>query len=184
MDHYFKSWSGLNKQLSAFLCDSLRERITYFLTFYHEVHNSYGRAAIRLDGQELVCFSWIEMYRQEYDVSEQYAKTGHYQPQPPELKEKWDQNCTYCNYDFLNAALIFLNQPVADSLLSEDYIQRILAVMDRRIGKRSLQKLFEAGEWKTYPGWVRQFFELRFHCEGIGINGSNQETAGRKETNT
>ena len=33
MDYHFKSWSGLNKQLSVLLCDSLRERITYFLHF-------------------------------------------------------------------------------------------------------------------------------------------------------
>lgn len=176
MDYHFKSWSGLNKQLSGFLCDSLRDRITYFLTFYHKVHDSYGRAAIRLDGRELVCFSWIEMYQQEYDISMRYEQTGHYDPQPPELKEKWDQNGTYCDYDFLDAALTFLNQPVTDSLASEDYIQRILAVMDRRVGKRSLQKLYAAGNWKHDPAWVKQFFVLRFHCEGIGAVDSDLES--------
>ena len=68
MNHY-KSWSGLNKQLAECLCDSLRNRVTYFLTRYHEVHNSYGRAAIRLDGKELAVFSWIDMYKQD---SEKY----------------------------------------------------------------------------------------------------------------
>ncbi len=176
MDYHFKSWSGLNKQLSAFLCDSLRERITYFFTFYHEAHSAYGRAAIRLDGRELVCFSWIEMFRQEYDVSKRIEQTGHYEPQSPELKEKWDHNCTYCNYDFLNAALIFLNQPVTDSLMSEDYIQRIFAVMDRRVGKRTLLKIRAAGEYRDYPAWVRQFYELRFRAEHLAA-----ETSGRKE---
>ena len=67
MKHY-KSWAGLNKQLSQLLCAELKGRISYFLTRYHDVHNAYGRAAIRLDGRELVCFSWIEMYQQEADV--------------------------------------------------------------------------------------------------------------------
>ena len=168
MDYRFKSWSGLNKQLAAFLCDSLRERITYFFTFYHKAHSSYGRAAIRLDGRELVCFSWIEMFRQEYDETKLYEQTGHYVPEPPELKEKWDQHCTYCNYDFLNAALTFLNQPVTDSLMSEDYIQRIFAVLDRRVGKRTLLKIRASGEYREYPAWVRQFYELRFRAERIG----------------
>ena len=52
MENY-KSWSGLNKQLSEPPCDELKNRITYFLTRYHSVHDSYGRAASRLDGTEL-----------------------------------------------------------------------------------------------------------------------------------
>ena len=43
--------------------------VTYFLTRYHKVHDSYGRAAILLDGKELVSFSWIEQYRQEQQVA-------------------------------------------------------------------------------------------------------------------
>lgn len=71
MTHY-KSWSGLKKQLSETLCDTLINRVIYFLTRYHDVHNSYGRAAILLDGKEMVCFSWIEMYYQERDITPLY----------------------------------------------------------------------------------------------------------------
>ena len=59
MDHY-KSWSGLNNWLNECLCEELKGRITYSLTRYHKVHDSYGWAAILLDGKELVRFSWIE----------------------------------------------------------------------------------------------------------------------------
>lgn len=67
--NHCKSWSGLKKRLTEQLCEPLKNRITYFLTRYHKVHNSYGRASIRLDGKELVNFSWVEMYRQEYDTN-------------------------------------------------------------------------------------------------------------------
>lgn len=50
----YSSWSALNCQLSSFLCDGLRGRVSYFLTRYHKVHNSYGRAAVRLDGWERI----------------------------------------------------------------------------------------------------------------------------------
>ena len=170
MDRY-KSWSGLQKQLDSFLCPALRGRITYFLTYYHAVHNSYGRAAIRLDGNEMVCFSWIDMYRQENDVSEAHANDEHLcwgdLYHHPALKEKWDQNGTYCDMDFLNAALTFLRMPVADAMDSDDYLIRILAVMDRRVGKRTLRRIFEEDAFREYPQWVRQFFELRFSEEGI-----------------
>ena len=148
MDHY-KSWAGLNKWLNESLCDDMKGRITYFLTRYHKVHDAYGRAAILLDGRELVCFSWIEQYRQEADG---YSE---------EMKPKWDANCTYCEWDFLKAVLEFRNLSIQDALASEDHIIKILAILDKRVGKRTLQKVKEAEEYKQYPDWARQFYELR-----------------------
>lgn len=166
MDHY-KSWSALNKQLTDLLCDSLKGRITYFLTYYHQVHNSYGRAAIRLDGKELVCFSWVEMMRQESDVSDRWKETGRYDQDDPVLKEKWDRDGTYCEKDFLQAVTAYLSMSAADALESEDYLLKILAVMDRRVGKRSLRRMREKGGFEGYPQWAGQFFDLRFAVEQI-----------------
>ena len=85
---HYKSWSGLNKQLTDAVCKELRGRITYFLTRYHDVHNAYGRAAIRLDGKELIQFSWVDMYRQEADVAEKWRETGKWNCEDPELLKK------------------------------------------------------------------------------------------------
>ena len=162
MDHY-KSWSGLNQWLCESLCEELKDRITYFLTRYHKVHDSYGRAAILLDGKELVCFSWIEMYRKEWAVNEVWrqnrsqSNSGLYDA----MKPQWDADCTYCDHDFLNAVLEFRNLSIQDALNSEDYIVRILAILDKRVGKRTLQKIKQAEEYKHYPQWARQFYELR-----------------------
>ena len=90
MNHY-KSWSGLNKQLNDYLCDSLKNRISYFLTRYHDVNNSYGRASIKLDGKELVIFSWIDMYKQDYDINEQWKDIGIWDSTSLNLKEKWER---------------------------------------------------------------------------------------------
>ncbi len=160
MNHY-QSWSKLNKQLSELLCDELKDRLSYFLTRYHKVHNSYGRASIRLDNRELVCFSWIEMYRQENALSEVWEKTGIWEPNDPGLKDKWDTNATYHDMDFLMAVTSFLQMPITEALYSDDYIIRILAIVDRRIGKRTLQKLRESRDYQGFPSWVKQFYELR-----------------------
>lgn len=162
MDHY-KSWSGLNKWLTDCLCPELQGRITYFLTRYHKVHDSYGRAAILLDGRELVCFSWIEQYRQEQQVAEIHAQDRNrdWFDLYEERKPAWNETCTYCEWDFLSAVLAFRNLPIQQALTSADYIVRILGILDRRVGKRTLQRLREAGEYKAYPRWVRQFYELR-----------------------
>lgn len=160
MGHY-KSWSGLKKQLEQFLCEEFRGRIAYFLARYHQVHNSYGRAAIRLDGNELVCFSWIEMYQQDADLGLQWQENGAYDEKA--LKEKWDRAKNYHDLDFLDAALQFLRMPIAQALESENYIIKIFAVLDRRVGKRRLAEIARRREYAAYPDWVRQFYELRLN---------------------
>ena len=163
MNHY-KSWSGLNQQLNAFLCDPLKDRISYFLTRYHEVHNSYGRASIKLDGKELVVFSWIDMYKQESDVHEHWKETGVYDYDALELKRKWEREGTLSEWDFLQAATDFLQMPIADALTSDNCLIRIFAILDRRVGKRTIRQIQDSGVYKTYPEWVQQFYQLRFAC--------------------
>ncbi|MDN0033813.1 hypothetical protein QVN85_12965 [Oscillibacter valericigenes] len=159
----YKSWSGLSKQLTDSLCDALKSRITFFLTRYHSVHDSYGRAAIRLDGKELVVFSWVEMYHQEADTSELWKvdRQRPYDEMVEELKPKWDADCTYSEMDFLDAALTFRNMSIKDALDSENYIIKILVILDKRIGKRTLDQIKTANEYLQYPPWVQQFYHLR-----------------------
>ena len=160
MNHY-KSWANLNQQLVDLLCDELKERLSYFLTRYHKVHNSYGRAAIRLDKREMVCFSWIEMYRREADLNEVWEKTGVRNYSDLNLKKKWDADAAYCDMNFLSAATSFLQMPVMEALYCDNYIVQIFAILDRRIGKRTLRKIKENGAYQSYPSWVKQFYDLR-----------------------
>lgn len=160
MNHY-KSWAELNKQLTDRLCEPLKGRITYFLTRYHKVHDSYGRASIRLDGKELVNFTWVEMYKQESDMHDRWEETGVWDYEAPYLKEKWNLEATFSDDDFLAAATDFLQLSIQDALQSENYLIRVFAIMDKRVGKRTLAAIQEAGEYKAYPQWVQQFYELR-----------------------
>lgn len=160
MNHY-KSWSGLNKQLMDYLCEPLKGRITYFLTRYHEVHNSYGRATIRLDGEEIVSFSWVEMYQQDDDIYKLWQETGEWNCNDKALKEKWDDKAIYSDWDFLAAVTEFLQLPIMDALHSDNYLIRVFAILDRRVGKRTLKHIKAKEEYKEYPKWVQQFYELR-----------------------
>ena len=157
----YKSWSALNIQLSEMLCDELQGRISYFLTNYRRVHDKHGRAAIRLDGKDLVIFSWIESCRQEYDISLLYKQGVCKSERDAQLKPKWDADCTYSEMDFLDAALRFRSMAIQDALESENYILKILGILDRRVGKRTLSRIKESGEYEGYPDWVKQFYQLR-----------------------
>jgi len=175
LEHY-KSWSNMKKRAESYICDSLKGRIAYFFTSYHDVHNAYGRAAIRLDSKELICFSWIEMYHQEKEISEFLVedptvkfnsvleKVEYIQDK---CKPNWDKNCTYCESDFISAVQLFFHMPIKIALSSDNYIIKILAILDRRTGKRVLTSIIESGEYLEYPEWVQLFYKLRFESEGI-----------------
>jgi N12 class adenine-specific DNA methylase len=83
------------------------------------------------------------------------------------MKPGWAETCTLCEWDFLSAVLEFRNLSIQDALNSEDYIIKILAILDKRVGKRTLQKIKEAGEYMQYPQWARQFYELRLEIASL-----------------
>ena len=149
---------SIHKHTDSWLNRIFREALLQSLA-----HTTYGRAAIRLDGKELVVFSWVEMYHQEADTSELWKvdRQRPYDEMVEELKPKWDADCTYSEMDFLDAALTFRNMSIKDALDSENYIIKILAILDKRIGKRTLDQIKTANEYLQYPPWVQQFYHLR-----------------------
>ena len=176
----YKSWSNLKKQMSDLLCDSLKDKISYFYTSYHEVHNAYGRATINYRKKELVAFSWVELYAQQRDIIDQYSKMGNVPSMLVDYegsvnayktanavatKEKWMPNCTLCEADFINSLTTYLKTDITTSLHSENYLLRVFAYMDRRVGKRTLIKIKD--EVEKLPEWVKQFYQIRCQADGI-----------------
>ena len=160
----YKSWSNLKKQMHDLLCDSLKDKISYFYTSYHEVHNAYGRATINYDKKEIAAFSWVEMYAQEREVSQLYAE-GKKVSYGELEKGKWMPECKLCDADFINSLTIYLKTDIATALNSDNYLLRVFAYMDRRVGKRTLIKIKDDVE--KLPDWVKQFYQIRCEADGI-----------------
>ena len=160
----YKSWSDLKKQLNALLCDSLKDKISYFCTSYHAVRNAYGRATINCNKRELAAFSWAEALAQEAEMSRLYQEGRKVSWEEME-KGPWMRECRLCNADFLHSAALFLKTDIAASLRSDNVLLRVFAYMDRRVGKRTLIKIRD--EVEALPDWVRQFYQIRCEAEGI-----------------
>ncbi len=160
----YKSWSNLKKQMNDLLCDSLKDKITYFYTSYHEVHNAYGRATINYGKREIAEFSWVEMYEQDQEITQLY-KEGKNVSYGELKKEKWMSEAKLCEADFINSVTIYLKTDITSALNSENYLLRIFALIDRRVGKRTLLKI--QGEVEKLPEWVKQFYRIRCEAEGI-----------------
>lgn len=52
-----------------------------------------------------------------------------------------------------------------EAITSDDPVVRMFAVLDRRIGKRTLERL--AGTLEEQPAWLRPFYHLRMNAEQI-----------------
>lgn len=94
-----------------------------------------------------------------------WEETGIWDNNDLQLKKKWDENATYYDIDFLSAVTSFLQMPIKEALNSDNYIVRVFAILDRRIGKRTLRKIKEDGAYQSYPFWVKQFYDLRLKTE-------------------
>ena len=66
---------------------------------------------------------------------------------------------------FYEAFGIFDNQSIEKSLVSENPLVRIFALLDRRLGKRRLLALEESMEPEL--DWVRAFYVIRMQAEGL-----------------
>ena len=86
------------------------------------------------------------------------------------LLEKYpiDQRTEYEDKEFCEALEVYRNQDIQESIHSINPIVKMFAVLDRRVGKRTLVKIKD--EIETLPKWVKQFYYLRCEAEGIVFN--------------
>ena len=134
-------WSKTKKKLESLICESLKDRVEYFCSNYR-MHDGIGRAYITVDKQEV--FNMCTLKRNYYQ-----------KPVEGQISQ----------VEFLNAAFEFLNNSIEVSLKSENPIIRMLAVLDRRVGKRTLDEMKQIIE--NEHEIVTYFFKLRCEAENI-----------------
>lgn len=167
-------WSKLKKRLDSLICDSLKGRVNFTVTNYRRAHDQMGRAFVTVDKKEVLNMctitSDIRLHRKDrelhrlnemgYDdpgINREIGVTAH------ELVKK---EGIYAQYDFYDSVEEFLNLPIDQALKSEDMVVKILALIDRRAGKRTLIKLRES--IKNELEIIQYFYNLR--CEAEQIN--------------
>ncbi len=136
------TWSGIRHKLeNEYLAESLRERIQYYCTSYSRSPDHSGRAAIRLDGEEIIrgCYwnNWCKAHL--FPKDEKYEKRMQmnftFMDETALQLGVFDQHCFYVAFEQ------FDNQSIEESLCSDDLIVRIFAILDRRVGKRRLLRI-------------------------------------------
>lgn len=173
---YSPKWSKVKKQLKSFTCDSLKDRIDFHIINYRKAHDQLGRAVIAVDKKEILSMCTITaeraMNRKEWDIREkqniEYDINNYKQNLEIGIHahEMIKTEGILAQYDFFDAVEEYLSSPIEKSIKSTDIIIKLLSLIDRRVGKRSLQKLNESIE--TEHESIRYFLKLRCDAEGIG----------------
>ena len=164
------TWSGIrNKLENDYLCPTLRGHIQYFAASYWESHDQTGLAAIRLDGVEVLrsnYYAYEQNYWNRYQALRREGIGQDDRTAPFRLAHEGTLNdgC-FDNGFFYEAFHEFDNQSIEKSLVSKNPLVRILALLDRRLGKRRLLALEESMEQEL--DWVRAFYVIRMQAEGL-----------------
>ena len=154
------SWNGMCRKLEQeYLAECLRGRIQYFATTYRDSHDREGRAAIRLDGEEILKGNYFNNYLYWKQFWPRYGD-GYDCVDAQTLDcGAFDQRSLYKAFE------AFDNQSIDQSLQSDDLLVRIFALLDRRVGKRRLIAMRD--EMKSAPEVLRKFYDIRMDAEGL-----------------
>jgi hypothetical protein len=160
-------WSKTRHMLeNDFLCDSLKGRVRYFATRYHHAHDEKGRICVLVDNQEVVNMPFQnenKIYTDAYERFEDCDKSLFQVTE--EVIQEYHERGDFRPYDFGRSVDAYLGQSIHDSLNSEDLLVKMLAILDRRIGKRTLQKIKITVS--AMPEWLQYFYKLRLESENM-----------------
>lgn len=177
-----QSWSGIKKRLEQdLLCDSLKGRVKYFITKYKNSHDESGRVAIIVDGKEIIQGNIFRYYKGYWEVEQKYKRQLNIPRRFWNGKEMENnlENQEVENYideirleegifdvwQFTDAVEEFLSLSIEESLTSQNPLIRLLAIVDRRVGIRTLTKIMNC--IRDQPIWLQYFYKLRFQAEGL-----------------
>lgn len=155
------SWSGMRKYLEQeMLAPVLHGRIRYACRTYH-----FNLFEVYIDSISVKQFSW--------ETAQSYIRKGRFEGNK-ELYGNTDQwggffnipiteRTEYSEEEFCDALKTYRSQDIRHSINSQNPIIRMFAVLDRRLGKRTLLKLKE--DISNQPVWLQQFYSLRIDAE-------------------
>ncbi|MDR2686692.1 MAG: hypothetical protein LBB75_02990 [Oscillospiraceae bacterium] len=163
----FRHWAEVRKILEQDrLCDSLKGRVRYFATRYRGAHDQTGRVCVLVDGKEIINMPFETEIKIYAEVNRRWPGSGKSRGQlEPEVRKDFGEQGLYEAGDFKYALEEFLASDISLSLQSEILLVRMLAILDRRVGKRTLLKIKPAVD--QLPEWLQFFYRLRLESENL-----------------
>ena len=165
------SWSGMRRRLEdEWLADNLKRRIRYNCTTYVGMDGCHI-FEIFVDGRLFKQFSLetLNTYFIQCGMKQNsnfYGKREYWE----EFNALWlsippEQRTEYTDDEFCTALSKYGNQSISDSLDSGNPLERMFAILDRRVGRRTLQGLKPS--LPEQPKWLASLYCLRLNAENM-----------------
>ena len=159
------SWGGMRKYLEQeMLADVLRGRVRYRCTTYVGM-DGCRIIEIFIDNHCFKQFSWET-------VNSYFIRMGYTQISPPlSIPEYWagyqallkqhpmNERTEYEDNEFCDALRQYRSSDIRESVHSPNPIVRMFALLDRRVGKRTLNAL--KAEMAHAPEWLQEVYAIR-----------------------
>ena len=159
-----KNWKHTKKLLEGLLCDKLKDRITYQLHCYRPDDDWTGHLEILLDKKPIFRAGSCLAKNPNYCVHMSEAEIRRIMMKY--LKTDSVNGSAGVNSTSIRTATgLFLSSDMETNLKSGSPFINALSVLDRRVGKRRLQKIADRGS-SVAPMWAWPFYEARFEAEG------------------
>ena len=165
MAKILKSWSGMRKYLEEeMLADSLQGRVRYNCTTYVGMDGCHI-FEVFLDGKLFKQFSWetvnsyfveqgIVTKPEKMTVSDYWKDFWNLMDEYPMAKRH-----EYTDNEFAEALEAYRNQDIREIVQSNNPIVKMFALLDRRVGNRTLEKLEQS--MQAEPEWLQQVYAFR-----------------------
>ncbi|MFF5996915.1 nonribosomal peptide synthetase [Lysinibacillus sp. KU-BSD001] len=177
-------WSKTKAILEGFLCEKLKKRIQLHATVYR-IQDSPGRVWITFDKKEILSASDLTFavkhgrlyeqmkaeanlsgipYNQNWEVMFQSKERQALVGASDHAEEILMRQSIFESYHLYAPLMNYSHLSIEEALKSENSIIRAFSMFDKRLGKRTLKKLyFTEG---THP-LVMKFYNIRCAVEGV-----------------
>ncbi|MDX1260112.1 hypothetical protein [Exiguobacterium sp. K1] len=152
-------FSRIKKQIISFVAPSLRPRLDLYATVDRHFHDGEARVWMTLDGKT---FFKAEDLRFTFEADRRYALAKNRLPEKPEritlevfqsdwyktsralyeqIERELEQEGWHANYDVQQDLLLYPKLSIEEALRHPHAFIRGFALLDRRVGKRRLERV-------------------------------------------
>ena len=151
--------SRLRSQVRKLIIPALQRRIDFHVTSYRGSHDEAEKAWITIDGRRVLTCSW---YRHQWCGWSRDSKGRLIWDRPSLVPANQEEAEVFLPQHLGHSLRTYLDIPIQDALASADPFIRALNIVDRRIGRRTLQSIAIGDD---EPVFVKEFYLLRLTAE-------------------
>jgi hypothetical protein len=157
-------WSKLRSHLHEFVAPSLRKRLDFHLINYRKLSDLANEFIVTIDGEKVFAASTTRHNIATY-IKERTTRLSSYGdgPEPNEFEKSLMRREVHAPQDITSSIRTYFDLDPRIALTSTDPILKALAMIDKRIGKRTLNAIKLAEDEHSL---VKILYTLRMECLG------------------